>query len=74
MLVLSRRVGETIYIGDDITVTVARMADGEVTLGITAPRETPIARSEVAHRPRKKALPTKDITPPRRCATQDQVE
>ncbi len=47
MLVLSRRVGETILIGDDIAVTLVRIGPNTVRLGITAPREVNIAREEL---------------------------
>jgi carbon storage regulator len=47
MLVLSRKVGEQIQIGDEITVTVVRIAGGSVRLGIEAPKTTPIAREEL---------------------------
>jgi carbon storage regulator len=47
MLVLSRRCGETIYIGDEICVSVMRVQGDEVRLGIVAPRDVPVHRSEV---------------------------
>lgn len=48
MLVLSRKIGEAIVIGDDIVVTVTRMAGNRVTLGITAPSQVRVLRSELA--------------------------
>lgn len=46
MLVLTRRVGETIRIGDSISVTVSRItSNSTVRLSIEAPKEMPIARS-----------------------------
>ncbi len=48
MLVLSRRVGETILIGRDTFVTVARINGGKVRLAIGAPPEVPVHRFEVA--------------------------
>lgn len=50
MLVLSRKVGERLLIGDDIVVVVVRVRDGVVRLGIDAPKEIAIAREEVAGR------------------------
>jgi len=50
MLVLSRRVGERILIGDDIRVTVVRVAQGVVRLGIEAPENMPIVREEIKDR------------------------
>ena len=50
MLVLSRRKGESIRIGRDITVMVVHAGDNAVRLGITAPRSLPVHREEVADR------------------------
>ena len=51
MLVLSRKVNETVIIGQDITVTVVRVMGGnKVRLGITAPSEIPVDRLEVRNR------------------------
>ncbi len=47
MLVLSRKRGEKIVIGDDITVTVLEVRGDRVKLGFTAPAEVPIHRTEV---------------------------
>lgn len=47
MLALSRRVGETIMIGDDIAVRVHKVRDGRVVLAFEAPSEIPIHRQEV---------------------------
>ena len=47
MLVLSRKVGERILIGDQISVTVVRVAGGGVRLGIEAPDELPVIREEL---------------------------
>ena len=44
MLVLSRKVGEEIAIGENVTVEVVRIGRGNVRLGITAPRRVPIRR------------------------------
>jgi carbon storage regulator len=50
MLVLSRKVGESILIGDKVTVTVVRIGPGSVGIGVEAPREMTILRPEVADR------------------------
>ena len=47
MLVLSRKVGERIRIGEGITVTVVRVTGGGVRLGIEAPAELPVVREEL---------------------------
>lgn len=47
MLVLSRKVGERIRIGDAVTVTVVRVSGGGVRLGIEAPPELPVIREEL---------------------------
>ena len=47
MLVLSRKVGERIWIGDKISVTVVRITGGGVRLGIDAPSELPVVREEL---------------------------
>jgi len=47
MLVLSRKLGERIYIGDDICVTVVAIDRGKVRLGIEAPRSVPVHRQEL---------------------------
>jgi carbon storage regulator len=50
MLVLTRKVGERIVIGENIEITVVQVRGGKVRLGITAPREIPIHRKEVHQR------------------------
>ena len=47
MLVLSRKVGERIRIGDEITVTVVRLVGGSVRIGVEAPREMLVVREEL---------------------------
>lgn len=56
MLILNRKVGERIFIGDDIVVTVVYTDRGRARLGIDAPKGTPIFREEVlpADDPRRK--------------------
>jgi carbon storage regulator len=55
MLVLSRKLGETIVINGSIEVTVVEIDRGKIRLGIKAPRDVPVYRSEL--------LPLKDQTP-----------
>jgi carbon storage regulator len=47
MLVLSRKVGQRILIGDRIAVTVVRVAQGTVRIGVEAPEEYSIVREEI---------------------------
>lgn len=47
MLVLSRKLGEKIVIGDNITITVVDIDRGKIRLGIEAPRDVPIYREEL---------------------------
>lgn len=49
MLVLSRKPGERILIGDNIAVTIVRIGPNTVRLGIDAPRELNIVREELCH-------------------------
>ena len=48
MLVLSRRVGERILVGDNIRITIVRVSGGGVRLGIEAPSDIAVVREEVA--------------------------
>lgn len=50
MLILTRREGETITIGDDVSVTVLGVKGNQVRLGVNAPREVEIHRQEVKER------------------------
>ena len=48
MLVLSRKLGEKIVIGDNIVVTVVKIDRNQIRLGILAPAEVPVYREEIA--------------------------
>jgi carbon storage regulator len=50
MLILTRRVGETLMIGDEVTVTVLGVKGGQVRLGVNAPREVGVHREEIYQR------------------------
>lgn len=50
MLILTRRVGETFIIGDDIRITVCSVRNGQVRIGIEAPKDVSIHRKEVYER------------------------
>lgn len=47
MLVLSRKLGEKIFIGENIVITVVDIDRGKIRLGIEAPRDVPIYRQEM---------------------------
>lgn len=50
MLVLTRRDGEEIQIGSNVTVLVVKIGRGKVRIGIAAPEEIPVHRAEIAQR------------------------
>ncbi len=50
MLILTRRVGETVVIGNDVTVTVLGVKGNQVRLGVNAPREVAVHREEIYER------------------------
>ncbi len=50
MLILTRRIGESLKIGDDIEVTVLNINGQQIRLGIEAPKAVPVHREEVYER------------------------
>lgn len=50
MLILTRRTGETLMIGDDVTLTVLGVKGNQVRLGINAPKSVPVHREEIYER------------------------
>ena len=47
MLILTRRVGETVMIGNDVTVTVLGVKGNQVRIGVNAPRDVAVPREEI---------------------------
>lgn len=47
MLILTRRIGETIIIGDDVNISVLGINGNQVRIGINAPKDTPVHREEI---------------------------
>ncbi len=65
MLILTRRVGETLMIGDDITVTVLGVKGNQVRVGVNAPREVAVHREEIYERIQKERNGDSEVrTPP----------
>jgi len=59
MLVLTRKAGETVQIGDGITVTVVDLGKGRVKIGIDAPAEVAIRRGELSELPTPRVVATR---------------
>ncbi|WP_305831872.1 carbon storage regulator CsrA [Pseudomonas aeruginosa] len=53
MLILTRRVGETLMVGDDVSVTVLGVKGNQVRIGVNAPKEVAVHREEIYQRIQK---------------------
>lgn len=50
MLILTRRIGETLMVGDEVTVTVLGVKGNQVRLGVNAPKDVAVHREEIYQR------------------------
>jgi carbon storage regulator len=57
MLILTRRVGETVMIGDDVTITVLGVKGNQVRVGISAPKNVAVHREEIYERIKREQQP-----------------
>ncbi|SEK39965.1 carbon storage regulator, CsrA [Atopomonas hussainii] len=53
MLILTRRVGETLMVGDEVTITVLGVKGNQVRIGVNAPKEVAVHREEIYQRIQK---------------------
>jgi carbon storage regulator len=65
MLILTRRVGETVVIGDEVQVTVLGVKGNQVRLGVTAPRDVSVHRLEIYERIQKEQGVPRSSSPAR---------
>jgi len=64
MLILTRRVGETLMIGDEVTVTVLGVKGNQVRIGVNAPKDIAVHREEIYERIKREQDNTASINTP----------
>jgi len=62
MLILTRRVGESLMIGDDVSVTILGVKGNQVRIGITAPKHVAVHREEIYQRIRREHPDDEDLS------------
>jgi carbon storage regulator len=60
MLILTRRVGETLMVGDEVTVTVLGVKRNQVRIGVNAPKEVSVHREEIYERIKAEGQPMRN--------------
>lgn len=71
MLILTRRLGETLVIGDEVTVTVLGVKGNQVRIGVNAPKDVSVHREEIYERIRREQ---KDLLPSSRSSSDMELE
>ena len=64
MLILTRRVGETLMIGDEVTVTVLGVKGNQVRIGVNAPKDIAVHREEIYERIKREQDNTASLNSP----------